>query len=454
MTTVIYIRQSLDKDGNGAAVERQLTACQEFCAQKGWEVGAVFEDNDISATTGKHRPSFEALLSSRPDRIVVWHVDRLIRLSRELERVIDLGVNVYAVKSGHIDLSNPAGRAVAKTITAWAQYEGEQKATRQIAANVQRAHAGVWQFSNRPYGYERVNGEVRIVEAEAVVLRDAYARYLDGESYYSIVDDLNKRGTLTTTGKPWTITTLRARLRNPAYAGIREYKGEVVVGGKAGNWEPIITRATWDDYMRLRTHRRTPHDWSNKTKYLLSGLALCGVCGGRMLARPDYPRKGVERPPRIAYACTAKWCVQRDQVRLDEVVEGVIVARFSQPDILDLVRVDQDVASEEAEALELRRRWDDLAALVADGTMRPAAVREQSAIIQAKLARLQVMIDHARGRSSMTDLALASDTSAKWSSFGLPKKRQVISSLITVTVSKQKNTRVFDPEDVAIEWLS
>ncbi|WP_104137404.1 recombinase family protein [Cryobacterium sp. Y62] len=451
MNTIIYVRQSLDRDGAGAAVERQLTECREFCKAKGWKVTTVLEDNDISATSGKRRPAFEALLVSNPGRIVVWHVDRLIRLSRELERVIDLGVNVHAVKSGHVDLSTPAGRAVAKTITAWAQYEGEQKGIRQVAANVQRANAGVWQFSNRPYGYERVGGKVQIVESEAIVLREAYNRYLSGESYYAVVEDFNARGTLTVTGKPWSITTLRARLRNPAYAGIREYKGEVVA---EGDWEPIITREKWNEYTRLRTHRKTPHDWSNKTKYLLSGLALCAVCGGRMLARPDYPRKGVDRPPRIAYACTDKWCTQRDQERLDGLVEGVIIARFSRPDVLELMRVDQDIAPQQAEALVLRGRWDDLAELVADGTMRPAAVREQVATIQGKLARIQAVIDAARGGSTMTDLALAEDTASAWALLGLPQKRQVIASLMTVTVSKQKNTRVFDPEDVAIAWLS
>src|SRR5450759_1156591 len=141
-SATIYVRQSLDKAGEGAAVSRQLSACRELCDAKGWTVAQVLTDNDISATTGKRRPGFETLLTSNPRRIVVWHVDRLVRLSKELERVIDLGVNVYAVKSGHIDLSNPAGRAVAKTITAWAQYEGEQKATRQVASNIQRAQRG------------------------------------------------------------------------------------------------------------------------------------------------------------------------------------------------------------------------------------------------------------------------------------------------------------------------
>ncbi|WP_158251642.1 recombinase family protein [Cryobacterium sp. M91] len=458
MKAIIYVRQSLDRDGAGAAVARQLTECRALAATQGLEIAHEYIDNDVSASKGT-RPGFQELLTAikagTVSTIVVWHTDRLYRRVRDLVELVELAekhaLRILTVKAGDLDLNNAAGRMMAQILGAAARYEVEQKGARQVAANVQRANAGVWQFSNRPYGYERVGGKVQIVEHEAVVLREAYESYLAGESYYSIVEAFNSRGTLTVTGKPWSITTLRARLRNPAYAGIREYKGEAVA---EGDWEPIITRQKWDDYTRLRTHRKTPHDWSNKTKYLLSGLALCAVCGGRMLARPDYPRKGVDRPPRIAYACTDNWCTQRDQARLDALVESVIIARFSQPDVLALMRVDQDIAPQQAEALVLRRRWDDLAELVADGTMRPAAVREQVATIQGKLARIQAVIDSAHGGSTMTDLALAEDTANAWALLGLPQKRQVIASLMTVTVSKQKNTRVFDPEDVAIAWLS
>src|SRR3954467_5697610 len=105
----IYVRISLDKTGEGLGVERQEEACRKLCADHRWQVREVFCDNDISATTGKRRPGFEALLASDPEVIVVWHTDRLVRLSRDLERVIDLECNVFAVTAGHIDLSNPAG---------------------------------------------------------------------------------------------------------------------------------------------------------------------------------------------------------------------------------------------------------------------------------------------------------------------------------------------------------
>lgn len=450
----VYVRQSLDRDGKGAAVDRQLTACREFCEAKGWTVSHVYEDNDISATSGKRRPEFEALLASKPERIVVWHIDRLIRLSRELERVIDLGVNVYAVKSGHIDLSNPAGRAVAKTVTAWAQYEGEQKSTRQVAANIQRAGRGVWQFSNRPYGYERKNGEVVLIEAEASVIREAYERYLAGETFYSIVDDLNARMVPTATGKPWTISQLRERLANPAYAGINTYKGQVM---GEGNWTPIITKELWERFTATKARRKTRHDWSNKTKYLLSGIVLCGVCGGRMMARPEYRRKQADgtKPVVMTYQCTTGWCVSRKLEPVDELVQAVMIGRLSRPDAAALVKPNIDVQPLILESHELRERRDDLATALAEGTLTLAAVRSASVTLDRQISALQERISAAEGDAQLTSLMLAPNVAAHWhEKLTLSQQRAIMATLATVTINKQANTRQFDPRDVTIEWRS
>jgi hypothetical protein len=108
----------------------------------GLHVSRLYTDNDISATNGRVRPEFQRMLRDRPAAIVAWHQDRLLRLTSDLEKVIDLGVNVHFVTAGMLDLSTPAGRAVARTVAAWSQYEGEQKSLRQQSANLQRAERG------------------------------------------------------------------------------------------------------------------------------------------------------------------------------------------------------------------------------------------------------------------------------------------------------------------------
>jgi site-specific DNA recombinase len=452
MVTVVYARQSLDRDGQGHAVERQLDECRALAERLGLTVDAEYVDNDISATSGKARPSFKAMLDSQPGAIIAWHQDRLLRLTRDLEQVISLNVPVYTVTAGTLDLTTPAGRAVARTVAAWSQYEGEQKATRQIAANGQRAAKGKWQFSNRPYGYRRVDGAVQVVEAEADVLRDAYTRYIAGETYYSIVADLNARSIPTLGGGTWTMPQLRDRLKNPAYAGIRMYRGEAVADG---DWEPIISRAVWDEYQRARTSRKRPRTWSSRTKHLLSGLALCGVCGAAMLARPEYSRPGPDGTKRVTmtYQCTTSWCVSRNLSRVDAVVEAAIVDRLSQPDARDLLTPREDVQPLVAASDKLRERKDELAALFAEGHISSQALREQSTNLQRQLDDNDRRIREAHGSSELSGLLLSADIAEHWRTvMTLPQRRMLISALMTITIRKQQNTRRFDPADIDIRW--
>ena len=96
----IYCRISLDATGLGLGVERQERECRKKCEDNGWEVAGVFVDNDVSAFSGRLRPQFEALLASKPEAIVVWHADRLVRRTADLARVIELGCDVHAVTAG------------------------------------------------------------------------------------------------------------------------------------------------------------------------------------------------------------------------------------------------------------------------------------------------------------------------------------------------------------------
>lgn len=450
MDAVIYVRQSQDRTGAGAAVERQEAACRALAAERGLNVTRLYADNDASATSGKARPQFEAMLRDRPSVIVSWHQDRLLRVTKDLERVIELNVPVFTVTAGTLDLSTPAGRAVARTVAAWSTYEGEQKALRQQASNRQRATRGSWTFSRRPFGYERVDGAVVLIPDEAEVLREGYTRFIGGDTYYGIAQDWNARGIRSTTGAKWSMTQVRDRLANPFNAGISLYKGEAL---GEGTWEPIIDRATWDRFTAAKERRARPHGWSNRTKYLGSGLYRCGVCGEALLARPEY-RKNPDgsRRTRMTYQCTAKWCVCRGLEDVDATVRAVLFARLAAPDAAELLQPSVDVKPLMVEADELSQRRDDLAALLAEGVLTPAAVREQSAALTARIDGLHSQIRDAEGDGSLSLLIGAEDVGAAFDRLPFRAQRDVVDALATVRVGKARSTRVFDPESVGIEW--
>src|SRR5829696_8102553 len=129
----IYTRISQDRTGAGFGIERQETDCRALAERLGWEIVAVHADNDLSAYSGKPRPGYRALLADLragvADAVVVWHTDRLHRHPSELEEYIQTceprGVPTQTVKAGPIDLATPTGRAVARTVGAWARFEVE-----------------------------------------------------------------------------------------------------------------------------------------------------------------------------------------------------------------------------------------------------------------------------------------------------------------------------------------
>jgi DNA invertase Pin-like site-specific DNA recombinase len=450
-----YARQSADQSGEGAAVSRQLDGIKEMCKAKDLTLVEMFTDNDISATTGKTRPGFEALLASQPARpIVVWHVDRLCRVSKDLERVIDLGRNVYAVKSGHVDLSNPAGRAVARTITAWSTYEGEQKATRMVAANRQRAQQGDVSFANRPYGFTRTGRKPRIVKSEAAEIRNAVAKLLKGASMQSLVDDLNARGSTTTAGGPWSVTTLRRVLANPRVAGRVVYNGEDF----GSNGMAILDPDTADRLGALLHDPRRNRTPSNKVKYLLSGLVRCGRQGcddSPMFSKSAHvlqqKKAGRDRMSAMAYRCLACHSTRR-QDRVDEVVMAAVVARLTRPDAVGLLDRNVDVTELREQVVELRERRDGLAALLAEGLLTRDAVRAQAGRLTNQIGDIERQMESAIGTSPIAKVVDSGNVKEALAKLSLLEVREVVKALMVVRVLPCGRGVRFSPEQIQIEW--
>src|SRR6478736_4372336 len=83
LPAAIYCRISRDREGAGLGVERQEADCRALAERLGWEVAAVFVDNDISAYSGARRPQYDLMLAAVREGeikgIVAWHPDRLHR---------------------------------------------------------------------------------------------------------------------------------------------------------------------------------------------------------------------------------------------------------------------------------------------------------------------------------------------------------------------------------------
>ena len=448
MTTaeaLFYYRISEDKTGERLGVDRQEPPCLALCDHLGFTRGKSYVDNDISATKGLVRPAFEQLLIDvrrDPRPIIVWHTDRLVRLSSELLRVIETGVSVHAVEAGHFDLSTPAGRAVAKTLTAWAEYEGEQKALRQVAAARQKAEQGRPSWSTRPFGYER---DGRLREFEAVMVRRAYAVILGGGSLASITRRFNASGHLTERGNRWTTKTIRLHLLNPRNIGISTYRGREM--GK-GRWESLVSEETFRAACRIITSSSRASAGGGARTNLLSGLLKCSVC--QSVSRVQWV--GGKPDGYAVYTCRGHQHFTTRVLQADAYVTGQIVAWLESDDGQAVWAVEGNADEMELlgdERIALNNRVSELVEMWTTGELpRPQFVsinrglQERLAGVEGTLAKAGLA--RAVGGALMTPERVV----AEWASddFGLEKRRIVIEMAVEILEAKPrgKGARGFD----------
>jgi DNA invertase Pin-like site-specific DNA recombinase len=425
VNVTIYARLSLDRTGEGLGVDRQVEDCRALCESRGWTVREVITDNDLSATSGVRRPGFERLLASSPEAIVVWHTDRLIRLTRDLERVIELGIDVHAVTAGHIDLSTPAGRAVARTVTAWATYEGEQKALRQRAAHRQRATSGKPWWTHRPFGFERDGSHH---QDEAPALLSAYERLLTGIPLRQLAIDLNAQGFTTNRGGAWTPVALRRVLLSPRNAGIAEHHGEEI--GR-GNWEGIVTETQLRAAQRLLTSPSRRTGGGGVRRYLLSGLIFCARCDSPGKVGRRYIDKAKTNTYPVYTCGSSKGCVTHRVTWIDELVGTHVVERLKLPDAEKVWDVDESgIDAARSDVVELEDRLAALSEDYAEGLITRDQLRSGSVRLRERLESARATLAKAESSSAVSGLLGAARAQDEWDALPDVERRAIIEVLI------------------------
>lgn len=444
LSALVYVRLSRDLYGAGLGVARQREECLEFCARQGWDVVEVFEDNDISATSGQRRDGFERALKAVEegvaDVIVAWHQDRLLRLSKDLERVIALDVPIHTVTGGAFDLTTPAGRAVAKTVAAWSQYETEQKALRQKAANRQHAHMG-----KRFAGGTRVFGwgddRVTLDPVESVAVRTAIVDATSGASLNSIArrwnDDENlvpPRG-----GKKWTAASVRSILLRESNAGLVTYQGERL-SGVTGEWQPIVTLEEFESCVAVLTDPRRRTTTNPRLKHFLSGMTTCGICQAPMrVGTASVKRRGSVERHQVFRCTTSESHSSRSAEPITKAVEEAVLERLSEEDAQDLFSAAPTSAHQRRVLQEIERvrsRLVDSEHDYANGNLSIGEFRSVTDHLNDQLRQLQEQISEANAAQIPERIRRVTpgDVRTVWTSLSAQEKRLVADVLISVTI--------------------
>lgn len=454
----IYVRISQDREGAGLGVQRQEEDCRALAERLGWRVVDLYVDNDTSAYSGKLRKGYARLLADikagKVAAVIAWHTDRLHRNNRELLDYIDLSVQrkmpTQTVTAGPLDLSTASGRAAAITLGAWARAESEHKAERIQRAHVQAAQQGRWRGGARPFGY-KADG-VTVEPAEARLVRAAYRQLLAGESLAAIMRDWTDRGIHTTTGGNWSYATMRQLLLRPRNYGASVHRGEVV---GVGQWEPLVDEPTWRSAAAILTDPTRRTSGSTQGRWLLAGLALCGVCGdGTTTVKSATGRS--RGKSRIIYRCRSSAHLGRTAEYVDQYVEAVILERLRRPDARNLLVADETADTEgiRIEADSVRKQIKDALRLWNKRLMTTADYEASVEALQAELAVLEEKMTDRSRVVALADLLEAEDPAPVWERLSWAQRRAVVDVLVQVVIHSagRGKARVFDPETVEIAW--
>ena len=314
-----YARVSSDRQDVDLSVSAQLKALKDYARANGYSVAREYVDEAESGRVAD-RPEFRKMIEegSQPkapfEVILVW---KFSRFTRKWEHAVTFksmlrrkGIRVVSITE-HAD-DSPTGKLMEAIIESVDEFYSENLAQDVVRGMREAASRGFFLGSQAPFGYTRVKVSDGVKErptleidpATAPIVRELFESSLRGNGLKEICKALNDRG-VTNRGKRWYKGGLHYPLTNEAYTGGAVW-GKTAKGEKTqdpvrveGAWPALVSRELFDDVQQAMRDRapKVQRPASVGSRFLLSGLLKCGVCG-----RP-YSGQGAKSGQFAYYIC-------------------------------------------------------------------------------------------------------------------------------------------------------
>ena len=456
----VYLRQSMDRDGNELGIQRQEADVAAYLTARGWKAAATYTDNDVSALSRKPRPAFTEMLAAVDaghfDVIAVRHTDRLCRRLAELEDVLQRldAAGAYLISTAEgLDTSTDAGRLVARILGSVAQQEVERKGRRQASAARQAAELGLYRGGRRPFGWNKDGMTPHPTESRAVI--EGYAAVLRGDSLASVAARWNDEFGGTPQGRQWAHGSVKDVLTNPRHAGLRRHRtqaerstirtdGTRGVVGKAA-WEGIVSEETWRAVTVMLCDPARRKGGRPAQSGLLTGVAVCGACGETVHAGGS--RAG-DRRVRCRSGKHLNIAAEGPETYVGSYVSGALI----DPEWLELTgETGPSSASLIAEQTRLTELLEGLAVDAVEGRITRDQLHAATKAARTRLDEIEAALAAARCLP-LERLLRAKDPHAEWAGMTVGEKRQVIKAVCVPVIHPPGRGNRFGPEDVEFRW--
>lgn len=313
LNVAAYCRVSTDSEDQLNSYDAQVKYYTQYISRNPqWRLAGIYADEGISGTGVSKRESFKRLIrdcdKGKIDLVLTKSVSRFARNTVDslnyIRKLKEKHIGVF-FEEQNCNTLNEDSEMIIGLHSVIAQTESEN-----ISANIKwgiqkRMRDGTYACSFKLLGYEKVNGEIRIIPEEAEIVRALFRRYLDGYSLDQLKELLESEGVITRRGKAvWTKMAIRNMLSNEKYVGdviyqktfrtdciskkVVQNRGERTRYLVSNNHPAIIDRDTFRlvqaetarrSNKRSRSDRCITEQGKYSGKYVLSELLFCGECG-------------------------------------------------------------------------------------------------------------------------------------------------------------------------------
>jgi site-specific DNA recombinase len=296
MIAAIYARVSSQEQAErDNSIPAQIRLIREYCTKNGISIHDEYIDEGISGQK-ENRPAFQKMIAddekSSFDLILVHKFDRFARkieLSHKIKgRLKKSNVNVISITEPIED--SPMGFFVEGLHELLAEYYIKNLSKEVKKGMGERALKGKY-MGQAPYGYYIQNGEIKINDDQANVVRQIYTLYLNGWGHLKIAKWLNNNSIPTYAGLlgSWQTVQVIKILKNPKYIGKMMWDDKLY----DSDFPAIIDTKTFT-LAQLQIGKKADtytYRGSNYDKFELLGLLYCGSCGCAFRIKANNKRR-------------------------------------------------------------------------------------------------------------------------------------------------------------------
>ena len=284
MNVVIYARFSSHSQTE-QSIEGQLKVCYEYANAHKYTVIGEYIDRAQSGTSD-NRTDFQKMIQDSEKHtfqaVLVYQLDRFARNRYDSainkSKLKKNGVRVLSARENITeDASGILIEGVLESMAEYYSVELSQKINRGMQINASKCLSN---GSNPGLGY-KVDKDRRfyVDEQEAIIVREIFQRYANGERAADIIRDLNNRRITTSLGREFNKNSINRILRNRRYIGYYFYKGTETPDGMPRILDDALFFKVQE---MLAKNRAAPGKSKSKDDYLLTTKLFCGHCGEPM----------------------------------------------------------------------------------------------------------------------------------------------------------------------------